>query len=697
MTAIDPICGMTVDHAKAAGTSERDGITYYFCGLSCKKKFDAGISESPPVQVPIDMGAEYICPMHPEVRQIGPGTCPKCGMGLEPVDAGVANPELADMTRRFAVSLIFTVPLLAFMFWPVSKWVEMAFATPVVFWCGWPLFVRAWESLAHRSLNMFTLIGLGVGTAYISSFFGQVYFEPAAVIVTLVLLGQVLELRARAKTGSAIQALMGLAPTTARLVRDDGEHDVALASVKLGDRIRVRPGEKVPVDGVVLDGASSIDESMITGEPMGVEKASGAKVTGGTVNGTGTFTMRAERVGSQTLLAGIVKLVGEAQRSRAPIQSLADRVSGYFVPAVLLAAVLTLVFGHSLTNAVAVLIVACPCALGLATPMSVMVATGRGAAAGVLVSKAEALEQLAKVDTLVIDKTGTLTEGKPRLTNIRVFAGFEENEVLRLIAGLERGSEHPLAGAIVAAATERKIVIPDADVFRAVPGKGVIGSVGKRQIAVGSARLLSDYGVTAEGEGLFVAMDGKLAAELQVQDPVKASAAAAIRELRAGGLRIVMLTGDSRVAAEAVAKELGIDEFEARLLPEEKAAAVKTLQDAGRIVAMAGDGINDAPALALANCGIAMGSGTDVAIRSAGITLLQGDLRGVARARKLSRAMMRNIKQNLFFAFIYNLLGVPVAAGLFGFALGPMFAAAAMTFSSVSVIGNALRLRTVRI
>jgi Cu+-exporting ATPase len=700
MTAeIDPICGMKVDPAKPAGTSVRDGRTYYFCSLGCKRKFDAG-----PVAAKAPAGAEYTCPMHPEIRHIGPGACPKCGMGLEPAVASLTddgNPELDDMRRRFWVSLIFTVPLLAMMFAPdfdVKRWLELALASPVVLYCGWPVFERGWASVRNRSLNMFTLIATGTGTAYLSSIWGTLYFEPAAVIVSLVLLGQVLELNARAKTGSAIKALMGLAPATARVLHDDGsEHDTPLDMVQRGDRVRVRPGEKVPVDGEVLDGASTVDESMISGEPVPIEKIAGSKAIGGTVNGTGSFVMRAEKVGSETLLSRIVQLVAEAQRSRAPIQSLADKVAGYFVPAVLLVAALTLMFEHSLVNAIAVLIVACPCALGLATPMSVMVATGRGARMGLLIRNAEALQMLSTVDTLAIDKTGTLTEGKPRLTRFTVSEGFQESDVLRLVASLEKSSEHPLAGAILAAAKERRIEIGTAQVFRAVPGKGIIGLVGKNQVAIGTEALLGEFGVASPGPGLYVAIDGKLAATLEVIDPVKATTKEAIRKLRESGLRIVMLTGDSKANAEAVAAELGIADFEARLLPDQKAAAVMRLREGGRKVAMAGDGINDAPSLAAADVGIAMGTGTDIAMQSAGITLVSGDLRGVLQARQLSAAMMRNIKQNLFFAFVYNLAGVPMAAGLFGFTLGPMFAAGAMTFSSVSVIANALRLRNVRI
>jgi Cu+-exporting ATPase len=692
---------MQVDVGRPHETIVRDGKTYHFCCIGCKKKFEAG-----PVapKQPVSEGTAYTCPMHPEVHKIGPGACPKCGMALEPevIQLGDdANPELDDMQRRFRISLFFTVPLLCLMFAPeftFRRWVELALASPVVLYCGWPIFERGWASIVHRSLNMFTLIAIGTATAYISSFTGTLYFEPAATVVTLVLLGQVLELKARAKTGSAIKALMGLAPSTARVIHADGtEHDTPLEMIHPGDRLRVRPGEKIPVDGTVLEGASSVDESMLTGEPLPVEKAIHSSAIGGTVNGTGSFVMRADKVGAGTLLSRIVQLVAQAQRSRAPIQSLADRVSAYFVPAVLLAALLTFIFEHSLVNAIAVLIVACPCALGLATPMSVMVATGRGATVGVLIRSADALQALAEVDTLVVDKTGTLTEGKPKLTSLTVHNNFDESEILCLIAGLEKSSEHPLAGAIIAAARERKIDIPSAQVFRTIPGQGIIGAVGKNQIAVGTERLLEGFHIDTPGPGLYAAIDGKLAATLEVTDPVKPTSVEAIRQLQANGLRVIMLTGDSQANAQSVAKELGIDQFEAQLLPDQKAASIKRLQGEGHKVAMAGDGINDAPSLAQANVGIAMGTGTDIAIQSAGITLVSGDLRGVLQARKLSVAMMRNIRENLFFAFIYNLIGIPIAAGLFGFTLGPMFAAAAMTFSSVSVIGNALRLRNVRL
>ena len=757
----DPVCGMQVDPAKAAGTSEHQGQTHYFCSKGCKAKFDAnpGHYVSPPAApvAPPHSTSDprgYTCPMHPEVRQMGPGACPLCGMALEPVVASLEEDtsELDDMTRRFRWSLVVTVPILAFMisdFLPGQPlqhalapawmtWSQFALATPVVLWGGWPFFVRGWASLVNRHLNMFTLIALGVGAAYGFSVVATlapglfphsfrshgdqigVYFEPAAVIVVLVLLGQVLELRARSQTSSAIKKLLGLTPTTARRLDAAGvEQDVPLEHVHVGDRLRVRPGERVPVDGVVHDGATNIDESMVTGEPIPVEKTATSTVTGGTVNGTGTFVMEAQRVGSDTLLAQIVRLVSEAQRSRAPIQRLADTVSGWFVPIVILVAVITFVvwavwgpeprFAHALVNAVAVLIIACPCALGLATPMSIMVGTGRGAELGVLLRNAEALEVLEQVDTVVVDKTGTLTEGKPALTTVVSEPGFDEATLLRLVASLERVSEHPLAAAVVRGAEERGIGTVAVADFRSVTGKGVLGVVEGRTVAIGNAALLTEAGATVasaaradelrrNGETvMFVAVDGAYAGLIGVADRVKATTAEAIRSLHAEGLRIVMLTGDSRVTAEAVARSVGIDEVEAEVLPEQKAAVVKRLQAEGRRVAMAGDGINDAPALAQADVGIAMGTGTDVAMESAGVTLVQGDLRGLVRARRLSRATMRNIRQNLFFAFIYNVLGVPVAAGLlypaFGLLLSPIIASAAMTFSSVSVIANALRLR----
>jgi Cu+-exporting ATPase len=701
----------------------------------------------------------WTCPMHPEVVRDAPGACPICGMALEPRTVVSAeepeNPELADMTRRFKVSAALTAPLVLLAMAhlvpgnPLEHAIphrtrallELALATPVVLWGGWPFFARGWYSLVHRALNMFTLIGLGIGVAYVysvvaalfpgvfpASFRGPggevgLYFEAAAVIVTLVLLGQVLELAARGRTGAAIRALLGLAPKTARRIRPDGsEEDVVLESVRVGDRLRVRPGEKFPVDGVVLEGASFVDESMVTGEPIPVEKGPGDRLIGATVNGTGAVVMRAEKVGSETLLARIVALVAEAQRSRAPIQSLADRVAGVFVPAVVAVAVLTFAawaiwgpeprMAYAIVNAVAVLIIACPCALGLATPMSIMVATGRGATEGVLFRNAEAIEVLRTVDTLVADKTGTLTEGKPRLVTAEAAEGVGEDEVLALAAGLERSSEHPLAAAIVRAAEQRSLEIPSAEGFESVTGRGVTGRVARRNVALGNRVLFDDRrialgsleqraeGLRREGQTvMFLAVDGKPAAILGVADPIKTTTREAARRLRADGVRIVMLTGDNRTTAEAVARELGIDEMKAEVLPEEKVGAVKDLQNAGHRVAMAGDGINDAPALAQADVGIAMGTGTDVAMESADVTLVKGDLRGISRARSLSRATMRNIRQNLFFAFVYNTIGVPIAAGVlypfFGILLSPVIAAAAMSVSSVSVIANALRLRRV--
>jgi Cu+-exporting ATPase len=678
-------------------------------------------------------------------------------MALEPRTVTVeveTSPELVDMTRRFWISLVLTAPLfflamadmlpsqpMRHMLSPRAlSWIELIVATPVVLWGGWPFFSRGWASIVHRSLNMFTLIAIGTGAAYVYSvaatlfpdFFPDsfrshsgavaIYFEAASVITTLVLLGQVLELRARSQTSSAIRALLGLAPKTARLLRDEGsEEDVPLERVTPGDRLRVRPGEKIPVDGVVLEGVSAVDESMVTGEPIPVEKSPGSRVTGGTVNGTGGFVMRAERVGSDTLLAQIVRAVSEAQRSRAPIQRLADVVSSYFVPAVVLVGVLTfIVWGlvgpeprmvHALVNALAVLIIACPCALGLATPMSIMVGTGRGATAGVLIKNAEALEVLEKVDTLVVDKTGTLTEGKPRLTTVIATNGQDESTLLRLAASLERGSEHPLAGAIVAAAKEQNLPLSQTEHFRAVTGKGVIGTVDGQTVALGNRQLFAELGIDLgalldraedlrrDGQTvMYVAVSGRPTGLLGVADPIKASTVEAMQMLQAEGVRIVMLTGDSRTTATAVARKLGIAEIEAEVLPDQKGGVIKRLQAQGRVVAMAGDGINDAPALAQAQVGIAMGTGTDIAMESAGVTLVKGDLRGIVRARRLSRGTMRNIRQNLFFAFIYNMLGVPIAAGVlypvFGLLLSPMIAAAAMTFSSVSVITNALRLRT---
>lgn len=708
---------------------------------------------------PVVMAAtEWVCPMHPEIVRKMPGTCPICGMALEPRQAsesGDENPELRDMTRRFRVSLALTVPVLFLAMGGLipgfaletlvphraGGWIELALASPVVLWGGWPFFLRGWRSLLTRHLNMFTLIALGVATAYFYSVVAVVapdifpdsfrdaggrvgiYFEAAAVIVTLVLLGQVLELRARSRTNAAIQALLGLAPKTARRINSDGsEGDVPLEQVQPGDRLRVRPGEKVPVDGVVIEGASSLDESMITGEPIPVEKGPGARLIGATVNGTGSLIMEARHVGSETLLAQIVRMVAEASRSRAPIQKLADVAAAYFVPVVILVALLTFVvwalagpepaLSYGLINAVAVLIIACPCALGLATPMSIMVATGKGATLGVLFKNAEAIETLRQVDTLVVDKTGTLTEGHPRLHTVLAVAPFTESEVLQLAASLERGSEHPLAAAIVQGAESRGLSLEAASEFASVTGKGVTGLVAGRKVGLGNRALLESLGIdsaplladaeTLRTEGvtaMFIGVDGAPAGLISVADPVKATTQEAIAALHEEGIRIVMLTGDSETTARAVASRLGIDEVMAEVLPDQKAATVKRLQEAGRFVAMAGDGINDAPALAQAQVGIAMGTGTDVAMESAGVTLVQGDLRGIVRARRLSRATLRNIRQNLFFAFAYNALGVPIAAGVlypvFGILLSPMIAAAAMSFSSVSVVGNALRLRRV--
>jgi Cu+-exporting ATPase len=750
---VDPVCGMTVDPTEAAGSWVHQGKTYYFCNRSCLERFKAdparyvtaggGPAVPPPHAGDAPAAVEYTCPMHPEVRQIGPGFCPKCGMALEPVNVTLGEEEggeLRDMTRRFVVSALLTVPIVISMFRPMPPLALLALATPVVLWGGWPFFVRGWRSVTAASLNMFTLIALGTGAAYGYSlvaaiapqFFpasfrdhhGQIglYFEPAAVIVVLVLLGQVLELRARQRTGSAIRGLLRLAPKTARRIGADGvETDIPLEHVHVGDRLRVRPGEHVPVDGVVLDGDTAVDESMVTGEPLPVRKGSGDAVTGGTVNGTGTFVMRAERVGSETLLARIVRLVGEAQRSRAPIQRLADIVSAWFVPAVVVVAVASFAawatFGpeprltYALVNAIAVLIIACPCALGLATPMSIMVGTGRGATAGVLVRDAAALEAFEKVDTIVVDKTGTLTEGKPRVVTIEPARGFSPEELLRLAAGVEQGSEHPLADAIVRAARERGVGAPSATAFQSHTGKGVTAVVGNREVALGNAALLRERGIdSADLERkaaplkedaqtvVLVAVDRAPAGLIGIADPVKDTTPAAIAALRDEGVRLMMVTGDSRATAEAVARRLGIEGVEAEVLPDRKADIVRELQRKGRRVAMAGDGVNDAPALAQADVGIAMGTGTDIAMESAGVTLVKGDLRGIVRARRLSRATMRNIRQNLFFAFVYNLAGVPVAAGVlypwFGLLLSPMIAAAAMTFSSVSVIANALRLRS---
>jgi Cu+-exporting ATPase len=794
MTHLDPVCGMTIEEADAVGTHQHDGVTYYFCNPSCLERFkqdpktflEPVTAVAPPAPAatficPMDpevrssrpgacpkcgmalepdlsdpaalMKVEYTCPMHPQIVRDAPGSCPICGMALEPRTVSALdtpNPELVDMTRRFRFAALLAAPVfvvtmadmvgggrLVMTHGTLVNWMGLALATPVVFWAGWPFFERAWASVVNRSPNMFTLIAMGVGSAYAYSAAATVapgvfpagfrmhgvvetYFDTAAVITVLVLLGQVLELRARSQTGTAIRQLLGLAPKTARVVRDGEERDVPLSEVKVGDVCRVRPGEKIPVDGVVVDGRSAVDESMVTGEPIPAEKEIGAGVTGGTINTTGSLLIRAARVGSDTLLAQIVRMVGEAQRSRAPIQRLADRIAAYFVPAVVGSAILAFIawalwgpppqLAHALVSAVAVLIIACPCALGLATPMAIMVGTGRGATTGILVKNAEALERLERVDTLVVDKTGTLTEGKPKLVSVVPFGGRSEADAVRLAAALERSSEHPLAAAILSGARERGVEIPSAEEFRSVPGKGIVVRVDGVSAVLGNLAMMEEAGVNTdvarskadelrrEGQTvMFLALDGELAALLGVADPIKATTPEAIAALHAEGLRIVMLTGDNRVTAEAVAKQLGIDEVRADVLPAEKRAVVQELQREGRIVAMAGDGVNDAPALAEAAVGIAMGTGTDVAIESAGITLVKGDLRGIVRARRLSRATMRNIRQNLFLAFVYNAVGVPVAAGLLfpftGTLISPIWASAAMTFSSVSVIGNALRLR----
>jgi Cu+-exporting ATPase len=763
LTATDPVCGMSVDRATARHFVRHEGQGFYFCSAACQAKFEAEpqkyLGDGPAPQA-MPKGTQYTCPMHPEIIRDKPGSCPKCGMALEPMgvpngDEG-PNPELVDFTRRFWVSTVLSVPLLivamapmlgltfqAFVDERTMVWLELALASPVVLWAALPFFHRGWESLVNRSPNMWTLISLGVGAAYLYSviatlfpdifphqFRGHggavpVYFEAAAVIVALVFLGQVLELRAREKTGSAIRALLDLAPKTARLIAADGsESDVPLDTVKAGDRLRIRPGDAVPVDGTVLEGRSSIDESMITGEPLPVEKAEGDALTGGTLNKNGSLIMRAEKVGAETTLARIVELVAKAQRSRAPIQGLADRVSFYFVPAVVLVAIAAFVawaiFGpepsliFAIVSAVSVLIIACPCALGLATPMSIMTATGRGAHAGVLIKEAAALERFASVDTLIVDKTGTLTEGRPKLTDVVAANGFSEDELLALAAGLEKGSEHPLAEAIVDGAAARGVTVAEASGFEAVTGKGVSGTVSGKKVALGNAAMMADLGIdivsvsgkaeTLQLEGktaMFVAVGNKLAGIVAVADPVKATTAEAIRALHDSGLRIIMATGDNERTANAIARSLGIDEVRAGLLPEQKAALVDELRAQGRGVAMAGDGVNDAPALAAADVGIAMGTGADVAVESAGITLVKGDLNGIVRARTLAQATIRNIRQNLFFAFLYNVLGVPVAAGvlypLTGTLLSPMLAAAAMSLSSVSVIANALRLRTLKL
>jgi P-type Cu+ transporter len=810
--AKDPVCGMTVDTAKAKATTEHAGQKYYFCCVGCSEKFQSNpeeylkpkptlvtiggpaptksklVEQIPATQKP---AAAFVCPMCPEVRESKPGACPSCGMALEPEFptaitkteytcpmhpeivrdepgacpiCGMAleprtvtateedNPELRDMTRRFWISVALTAPLLAIAMadmlpgMPVQRvlpaawlpWVELLLSTPVVLWAGWPFFQRGWASIVNRSTNMFTLIAIGTGVAYFYSLVATVvpgifptsfremtgrpalYFEAAAAIVTLVLLGQVLELRARSRTGAAIRALLDLAPRTARVLRDGSEQDIPLDQVQVGDRLRVRPGEKIPVDGIVVEGRSSVDESMITGESVPIEKTEGARVIGATVNASGAFIMRAERVGSETLLTQIVAMVSQAQRSRVPIQRLADKVAGWFVPAVIALAALTFIawavfgpeprFAHAIVNAVAVLIIACPCALGLATPMSIMVGTGRGAHAGVLIKNAEALETLEKVDTLVIDKTGTLTEGKPRVTSFSTGNSFGEFEPLRLAASVERASEHPIASAVVAAAHQHNLNLSEVQDFESRPGKGIVAVVDGKRVAVGNPAMLLEEGISQKaflagsasmGATIFVAVDNQYAGSISVSDPIKQSAEPAIRALKQQGLRIVMLTGDNRVVAETVSRQLGIDEFHAEVLPGDKAKLVSDLQKQGRIVAMAGDGINDSPALAQADVGIAMGTGTDVAIESAGLTLVKGDLAGIVRARKLSRATMKNIRQNLFFAFIYNSIGVPIAGGVlypfFGILLSPIFAAAAMSFSSVSVITNSLRLKNAKL
>lgn len=800
-TVIDPVCGMSVNPAKAAGSVTHDGQNYYFCSKRCVEKFTSNPSQFLPQSTPsVNHSAKsqdskdswFICPMHPDVRQKGPGTCPKCGMALEPDVASIQrkrteyvcpmhpevvqstpgncpkcgmaleprevsaqeepDAELADMWRRFLVSAILTLPLLVVTMLEMVgvsiahqlpgmsfAWIQLLLATPVVVWGGWPFFVRGWHSIVNRHLNMFSLIALGTGVAFIYSLVAtlapdlfpasfrshggtvDLYFEAAAVIVTLVLLGQVLELRARHQTGAAIRSLLELAPTTARRIDQNGtESEVSLDQVVVGDRLRVRPGEKVPVDGIVTDGTSFVDESMISGEPVPVEKKSGDSVIGATVNGTGSFIMRAERIGQDTVFSRIVDMVQQAQRSQAPIQRLADQVSGYFVPAVILAAIVTFVawvwlgpeprFSYAILNAVAVLIIACPCALGLATPMSIMVGVGRGAMAGVLVKNAQVLETMEKVDTLVLDKTGTLTEGKPRLLSIVPSHGISESELLQLAASVEKVSEHPIAAAIVEQAVKQGLPINDPDEFDSITGRGVKARIGPKHVAVGNARLMGDLGIVPDAgsaraeelrkEGqtvMFVAIDGRFAGLLGVADPIKASTPHAIEELQSDGIEVIMLTGDNRTTAEAVGRKLGLHRVEADVLPESKAKFVQQLKSEGKIVGMAGDGINDAPALATADVGIAMGTGTDVAMESAGVTLVKGDLRGIARARHLSRATMTNIRQNLFLAFIYNLLGVPIAAGIlypwFGILLSPMIASAAMSLSSVSVIANALRLR----
>jgi len=765
-TARDPVCGMSVNPETSKHRFEHAGTTYHFCSNGCRTKFEAdpakyldkAKAEVEARQPPMPAGTIYTCPMHPEIRQVGPGSCPICGMALEPDVVSLddaSNPELADMTRRFWIGAALSVPPVVLEMGghlvgghglidpTLSNWIQLVFATPVVLWAGWPFFVRGWQSLLTRNLNMFTLIAMGTGVAYVYSLIGTiipqafpanfrghdgavaVYFEAAAVITVLVLLGQVLELRAREATSGAIKALLRLAPKTARRVGDDGaDHEVEIDTLKAGDRLRVRPGEKVPVDGVILEGRSALDESLVTGESLPVSKEVGAHVIAGTLNQSGSFVMRADKVGRETLLSQIVQMVADAQRSRAPIQRLADQVASWFVPAVIVAAIAAfaawasfgpepkLAFG--LVAAVSVLIIACPCALGLATPMSIMVGVGRGAQAGVLIKNAEALERLEKVDTLVVDKTGTLTEGKPKVVSIVAAPGFQESDILRLAASVERASEHPLADAVVRAAKERQLELNEVEGFDAPTGKGATGKVLGKAIVLGNAKYLASIGIdtaSLDGEAeqlrsdgatvIDIAIDGRLAGLFAIADPVKTSTPEALKALAAEGINVIMLTGDNRTTAKAVAQRLEISEVEAEVLPDQKSAVVTRLRNAGRIVAMAGDGVNDAPALAAADVGIAMGTGTDVAMESAGVTLLKGDLTGIIRARSLSQATMSNIRQNLFFAFIYNAAGIPIAAGVlypaFGILLSPIISAAAMALSSVSVVGNALRLRATRL
>ncbi len=757
-TQTDPVCGMNVNPETAKHKTIYQKENYYFCAENCLTKFKADPEKylSPQEEKAVVKGAIYTCPMHPQIRQEGPGSCPICGMALEPEMPSAeetTNHEMIDMTRRFWIGLLLTLPILFLemgshvfglhiLHPQLSNWLQFALGTPVVLWAGWPFFQRAWSSLVTRNLNMFTLIAMGTGVAWLYSIVATfapslfpaalqqdgsvpVYFEAAAVITVLVLLGQVLELSAREKTGGAIRALLNLAPKTARRIKDDGtEEDVSLEHIQAGDRLRVRPGETVPVDGVVVEGRSAVDESMITGESMPVTKEAKSRIIGGTMNQTGSFIMEAQHVGKDSMLSRIVHMVAEAQRSRAPIQRLADTVSGWFVPAVIAVAVIAFIvwmiygpepsFTYALIAAVSVLIIACPCALGLATPMSIMVGVGRGAQAGVLIKNAESLERMEKIDTLVIDKTGTLTEGKPKVVKIVAAQGFNEDQILMLAAALEQGSEHPLAHAIVKAAQEKNLKFSKAQDFDSPTGKGVLGTVDGQSVALGNIKLMDDLKIDIKplskqadelrcdgATVIFVAISGKAAGLLAIADPIKETTPDAIKALKAMNIRIVMLTGDNRITAEAVARKLGITEVEAEILPEDKSRIVKTLQDEGRIVAMAGDGTNDAPALSAAEIGIAMGTGTDVAMESAGITLLKGDLMGIVKARRLSQAVMSNIWQNLFFAFIYNAAGVPVAAGVlypaFGLLLSPMIAAAAMALSSVSVIANALRLKAVRL